>query len=539
MMAEDSSEDFLENYDDNRFPQDFLQQYEPMECFSHNEMGETLLVKERQTGTYYAAKCYTEKSLLSHISESELLRKLHHHGLPAYVSEHHNENMLCVVRTFIPGRSLDEFVREKRFTKQQSIDIAVQLCDILSYLHGQTPPIIHRDIKPQNIIMDDHGRITLIDFGISRTYNETAQEDTLCFGTRYFAAPEQYGFSQTDCRSDIFSVGILLCWLLTGSMEVKHALGEIVDRRLMKIIRKSTAFDPKDRYSTISKLKDELTGRKIRRRMFSSLGAILCLVIAAVHFLDPFSFFRRYPADVVFQEPLIEEAVRLELDKKEGEAISEQDLLSIQDLYIWGNKAATDADAFHELMDDFVNNEGNITRGSITTLDDLKEMKNLQSISLVYQNITDLSPLSDLVFLEYIDLHHNPIEDVSPLSQIPSLRSLALFDTNVHDLRVLCSCTKLTSLDVGDTPITSLTALDGLTSLRNLMIRKAPLQSLEHIVEILPNLENIYLSEIPLQNLSSLLLLPKLQLVEVDESMRSTVEAIEDQAQFVIVYQQK
>ena len=116
----------------------------------------------------------------------------------------------------------------------------------------------------------------------------------------------------------------------------------------------------------------------------------------------------------VSRSALIEEAVRLELDKKEGEAVSKQELLSIQDIYIWGDKVAADADAFHELMDDFVNNEGNITRGSITTLDDLQEMKNLQSISLVYQNITDLSPLSELVFLEDIDLHHNPIEDCFP-----------------------------------------------------------------------------------------------------------------------------
>ncbi|MGV8027002.1 MAG: protein kinase [Anaerolineaceae bacterium] len=537
-MAEDFSEDFLENYDDNRFPQDFLQQYEPMECFSHNEMGETLLVKERQTGTYYAAKCYTEKSLISHISESELLRRLHHHGLPAYISEHHNENMLCVVRTYIQGRPLNELAREKRFTKQQAIDIVVQLCDILFYLHGQSPPIIHRDIKPQNIIMDDNEKITLIDFGISRTYNETAQEDTLCFGTRYFAAPEQYGFSQTDCRSDIFSVGILLCWLLTGSMDVKQAFGEITDRKLMKAVRKCTAFDPKDRYSTISQLKDELIGRRIRRRLLLSLCAILCLVIAAVHFLDPFSFFKRNPADAVFQESLIEEAVRLELGKKEGEAISEQELLAVKNLYIWGDKVAADADAFNELMNDFVNNEGNITRGSITTLNDLQELKNLQSISLVYQNITDLSPLSNLVFLEYIDLHHNPIEDVSPLSQIPSLRSLTLFDTNVRDLSALRSCTKLTSLDVGDTQITSLTALNGLASLRNLMLRKAPLQSLDHI-DTFTMLERLYLSETMVHDLTPLLALPNLQLVEVDQNMQEAANAVINQALFEIIFQEK
>ncbi len=72
------------------------------------------------------------------------------------------------------------------------------MCDILNYLHSQNPPIIHRDIKPQNVIVDERGRVTLIDFGISRMYDAGARADTLCFGTRHYAAPEQYGFAQTD-----------------------------------------------------------------------------------------------------------------------------------------------------------------------------------------------------------------------------------------------------------------------------------------------------------------------------------------------------
>jgi len=536
-MLDDPNEDFLESYDENRFPRDFLKQYEPMECFSHNEMGETLLVKERQTGEYYAAKCYTEKSLLSHTTESELLRKLHHQGLPAYISEHHNENMLCVVRTFIQGRSLDELARERRFNQQQAMDISVQLCTILTYLHEQTPAIIHRDIKPQNIIMDEQGKITLIDFGISRTYSESERQDTFCFGTRYYAAPEQYGFSQTDCRSDIFSVGILLCWLLTGHVDIKQGLGEISDRRLARIIQKCTAFDPKDRFKNASQLKDALTGRRIRQRFLTSLGVTICLLVAAAHFLNPFSPRNLVPKGVVFQEPLIEEAVRTELGKEEGETISEQELLSITDLYMWGDQVAVDADAFNELMNDFVNNGGDIARGNISRLDDLTLLKNLKSVSLAYQNITDLSPLSELTFLEVVDFRHNPIEDVAPLKYLSSLKSLVLFDTNVHDLSALNSCVKLTTLDVGGTPITSLTALNGLASLQNLMIRKTPLRSLEH-VENFPMLERIYLSETPVNNLTPLLSLPSLQMVEIDQDMQEAADEIKSQAHFAIIFQE-
>jgi len=184
-MTDAIVEDFLASFDDSRFPAAFLMRYELMECLSNHALGETLLVKDRQTGEHYIAKCYLEDSLPSHTSESDLLRKLDHDGLPAYIAEYQNDRTLCVVREFARGKSLDRLAREAPLTLRQCVDIAVQLCSILTYLHGQTPPIIHRDIKPQNIIVDDAGGVTLIDFGISRRYDETSAADTLCFGTLY------------------------------------------------------------------------------------------------------------------------------------------------------------------------------------------------------------------------------------------------------------------------------------------------------------------------------------------------------------------
>ncbi len=536
-MEEDLSENFLETYDEGWYPPDFLQRYEPLECFSHTEMGETLLVKEKQTGEFFAAKCYMEHSLHSHTTESDLLRKLHHPHLPVYISEHSNGNMLCVVRTFIKGKPLDEIARERHFSERQALDIAVQLCDILTYLHAQIPSIIHRDIKPQNIIMDDSGKITLIDFGISRTYDESAQEDTLFLGTRHFAAPEQYGFSQTDRRSDIFSMGILLCWLCTGKVDVKQAVKNISNRRLVKAIMKCTAFDPCDRFSNAALLKNTLTGRTVRLRYIGSLCAFLAVVLGCLVFVRPSQLWETYWNKVSFQEPLIEEAVRFMLKKNENEEVLKEEMESIEELFIFGSKAAPNGETFNEYAEEFVDKGGSISRGTISTLDDLVQMKNLRNISLVYQNITDLSPLSQLVFLEYIDLRHNPLEDVTPLAQILSLEAVSLFGTNVNDLTALSSCPALTVLDVGDTPITSLTALDGLDSLQVLAMRKAPLRSLEHVAS-LPLLERLYLSGTSVHDLSPLLELPFLQLVEVDESMRFCVDALEGTQAFEIIYQQ-
>lgn len=535
-MTEAFIANFLTEFDDSRFPDTFLQRYEAMECLSQSALCETLLVKDRPSGELFVAKCYSDQTLFSHPVENELLKKLDHEGLPRFVGEFENPGMRCVVRTFARGMTLEEFVEENRLTPQQAIDITVQLCDILIYLHGQTPPIIHRDIKPQNVVIDDQGKVTLIDFGISRAYKEDLKEDTLCFGTRYFAAPEQYGFSQTDCRTDIFSLGVLLCWLLTGSVDVQQASRTIPNARLAGVIAKCTAFAPKDRFQSAAQVKDALTGSALRRKGLIFFCAFLLLVMAVVYGGKSVSV----PAlgsvgGLTFKEPLIEEAVRMSLGKGAADEITEQDLLSVTDLFVFGDKPAKDEKAFNVSADHFVKNDGTVMRGSIQSLDDLTRLRNLRRISLVYQNITDLTPLAQLPYLEWVELHHNPIEDVSPLSQVPSLVNLGLFDTQVSDLTALSSCPRLSVVDVGFTHVTSTAAFDGLDALQKIAIRKAPLQSLAHI-ETHPMLEEIYLSETLLLDLSPLLQLPRLRVVEVSENMRSAAEMVEEQAPFEIVF---
>lgn len=535
---------FLTSYDDSRFPQDFLQQYELMECFSHHELGETLLVKDRKTGTHYVAKCYAAETFPPHTTGSDLLKQLQHKGLPAFIGEYQNKSMRCIVREFIPGKPLDQLVRERPLAWQQSIALMAQLCEILIYLHRQTPPIIHRDIKPQNIIVDDQGQITLIDFGISRAYNEGAQEDTCCLGTQNYAAPEQYGFAQTDHRSDIYSLGVLLCWLLTGREEVHYAVKTIPNRWLATIVQKCTAFAPKERYQNAAQVRDALNGVRdplngrtaLRHQLYRLLVALVILG-AAFFFANSLRVQMQEPAGVTFKEPLIEQAVRLALKKDADDTISEQDLLSITELSIFGDKAAADEKTFSAYNKSFVNGDGTVHRGSIRVLDDLTKLKNLRRVSIGYQNIVDLTPLAELASLESVDVRHNPIHDVTPLSRLPWLSTLVIFDTPVSDLTALQSCSHLSMLDAGNTQIRSLAALEGLSALRTLVMRKASLTSLEGINRFLL-LEQIYLSDTQLQDLSPLLDLPELQLVEVDESMRNAAEAIAGKAQFTITYQQ-
>ncbi len=528
-MSSDLAEKFLAVFDDSQDPADFLQRYELMECLAHNSQGETLLVRDQRTDEQYVAKCYADRSLLPRTSESSLLRSFRHDGLPAFVGEYQNDSMLCVVRGYVAGTPLDRLACQSALSARQSADIVGQLCDILTYLHSQNPPIIHRDIKPQNIIVDAQGRITLIDFGISRTYDESARADTICFGTRFYAAPEQYGYSQSDPRSDIFSAGVLLAWLLTGLVDLEQAKKAIADRHLLGVVEKCTAFDPKDRYRNAAQLKEALAGSKHRRRR-TGLAALAGLLLIGAALL-----FQRSTTGVHFREPVIEQAVRLSLGLDENAELTEADLLAVNELFILGNRAAPDSAAFNELVDEFAQG-GNMPRGEMESLQDLTRLENLRNVSLAYQSFSDLSPLAKLPYLEVVDLRNNPqVADVSVLAGSPTLTSLTIFDTTVADLSMLSSCPRLTLVDIGASSITSMQALEGLDTLQTLVARKTPLSSLAGIGAH-SMLQELYLSETPLTDLSPLLELPRLQKVGVSEDMRSYAEAIADQAGFEIVY---
>jgi len=535
-MAETFIETFLAGFDDSQYPKAFLQKYEMMECLSNNEVGETFLIREKDSGEYFISKCYFKCWPDFHATQWEVFKNIHHDGLPAFIGDYENEKVFISVRSHVPGRSLDEAVTAFPMDRGRVVSIARQICEILIYLHRQAPPIIHRDIKPQNIIVDDRGKVTLIDFGISRVYDSTSRVDTICLGTRDFAAPEQYGFSQTDCRTDIFSLGVLLTWLLTGELELAEARKKLPQNRLGRIIRKCTAFDPEDRYQNAQQVLDALSGRMMRRRaVFVCLASVLTF-LGALAFQKFPAFSTQNTEGIVFQEPQIEEAARLILQKDPAEQLTEEDLLTIDTLLIFGNEVALDDDSFDAYVNSFANNEGTVQRGSISLLDDLAHFKNLRRLSLAYQSIEDISPLSQLKYLELVDLRNSPVNDISPLSNMTSLSSLVLFDTNVTDLTSLNDCYHLRLLDIGYTPIDSLAALEGLDELEILLIRKGSLHSLEGI-ESFPMLEEIYLSENAIMEFSPLLALPRLQLVELSEDMRPYIEQIEDKATFTIIYQ--
>jgi serine/threonine protein kinase len=151
--------------------------------------------------------------------EIALLSRLRHPNLPRIRDHFADRDHWYLVMDFIEGETLETILQKSpqgSLPYKRVLDLGITLSDVLAYLHTQHPPIIFRDLKPGNIILTPTGRLFLIDFGIARRYQTGQLKDTIAFGSPGYAAPEQYGKSQTTERSDIYALGATLQTLLTG-----------------------------------------------------------------------------------------------------------------------------------------------------------------------------------------------------------------------------------------------------------------------------------------------------------------------------------
>lgn len=209
------------------------------------------LVKHIETGVLYVKKTLS-------VYDADLYKTLKDSKLDGIPEIHHiieTNNELIIIEEYINGRTLQQ---ELEANGPFDIDIAVHiiktLCSILNNLHSLKKPIIHRDIKPSNIIMSDRGEITLIDFNVSRKYDVKKSQDTMFMGTADYAAPEQYGFGQSDARTDIYALGQLLNVLLTGFLPKE----QLYTGKAEKIISRCINLDPERRYRSTMQLSHAL-----------------------------------------------------------------------------------------------------------------------------------------------------------------------------------------------------------------------------------------------------------------------------------------
>jgi len=246
--------------------------YEILKMIGKGGMSRVYLAMDKRLNKQWAVKEIEKNArdknneivVQSAIAEANMIKKLDHPALPRIVDILEYDKVIYVVMDYIEGEPLSKEVDEHGAQPQDIvIEWAKQLCDVLDYLHTHNPPIIYRDMKPGNVMLKPDGNLKVIDFGIAREYKQQNLADTVCLGTKGYAAPEQFGGKgQTDARTDIYCLGATLYHLITGHnpceppyemYPIRH-WNPALSGGLERIIQKCTQLNPNDRYQTCAEL---------------------------------------------------------------------------------------------------------------------------------------------------------------------------------------------------------------------------------------------------------------------------------------------
>lgn len=197
------------------------------------------------------------------LREALLLARLRHPAIPLLYDYFLENGQWYLVMEYVPGSTLSFYIREHApLPPLEAVNYALQICDVLDYLHKQNPPVVFRDLKPANIILHPDGRLMIVDFGIARYFKEGQFNDTTDFGSPGYASPEQYeGIGQTDARSDLFSLGVILHEMLSGQrptrrdismeqLESLHKLNPGISPALSGLVMVATRTEPMYRFQS-------------------------------------------------------------------------------------------------------------------------------------------------------------------------------------------------------------------------------------------------------------------------------------------------
>jgi serine/threonine protein kinase len=203
--------------------------------------------------------------------EAALLSSLQHPNLPRIYDAFSEFGRSYLVMEYIEGKTLLQMQKVsggRPLPVSQVLDYAIQLCDVLTYLHSQNPPIIFRDLKPANVMVKDNGHVMLIDFGIARFFKEGQAQDTVFLGSPGYAPPEQHGTSQTNPRSDLYALGATLHCCLTGrdpfhakdrfAFPPVHQLNPLVPIELDQLIQRMVSMDERQRPNSAQEVRQAL-----------------------------------------------------------------------------------------------------------------------------------------------------------------------------------------------------------------------------------------------------------------------------------------
>lgn len=467
-------------------PENLESAYELTELICERPGMWTLLVQRKSDGKRCVAKLFRGVRRKIGQREADILRRLDHPDIPKLVAYLEDAETSVVIREYVEGKPLDRYIAERVMSEPVIIEIGMKICRVLEYLHGLPDPVIHRDIKPQNIIVDEKGDVKLIDFGISRIRNEENPVDTVFAGTVAYAPPEQYGFRQTDQRTDIYSLGMVLQYMLTGSVDTASDKHGTEGSLLGEIIAKCTSFAPEKRFRSTRELYKSLARlnrRPTPRALIAGLLAVCLLFGSVLGGLAGIGYERGRAASAApgpsgQAMPVTPLSAMLGLND-----MTEEELLAVTGIYIYGDTVfdtlytknaadpsgeTTEVNSYitgHPYVIDFASGPIEISDGYINDISCLRSLKNLKQLVIARNEIWDLSPLENLTQLEFLDLSCNPITDISSLRSLTSLRQLYVSSCEISDLSPVYGLSSLEVLHASDN---SLSGIDGVNALRNL-----------------------------------------------------------------------
>ena len=468
-------------------PEDMQEHWTVYECLKESEDSSTFLVKETATGILCVLKWGRNRQTEFLRNEMEILEKLADRklsGIPKAYRIFEENGEVYLVREYIEGMSLAQMVLQKGGISEAEIcRISRKICQTAEQFQNPDEPMIHRDIKPENIVVTPGSEVVFIDFGTMRSYKKDGSRDTFVVGTRGTAAPEQYGYTQTDQRTDVYAIGQTMLYMVSESYEMNQLSECAVSRRMKKIIEKACSFEPDKRYGDAAQLRRavEKCQANNRKKVYKKAGAVFGL-IAAGYILAIFSpdgtvienkrietaeqsvAEEQIQAEITFREELIEEAVRKELGLSKTDKITASMLENVRKLRIVGKEILDDEDTFwgegHHV--DGKDSSFGSVRGNITDLSDLAQMVNLEELALCNQKIEDISGLKELP-LKKLYLSKNMITDFSVLLNLIDMDTLCIMENPAENLSVIGECTGILRLNIQGMNLTDIDFLKNLS----------------------------------------------------------------------------
>lgn len=228
----------------DNFIQSLKTDYSFIKLLSDKNGGVAIVAKHKIYG-----KKMVVHSFKTPVAVYDMLKEIDFENLPAVFDTYYFSDGQIVLEEYIDGITVSDVLESGKYTYKGAAKVICGICDALSVIHSCG--YVHRDIKPENVMITNDGTVKLIDFNASRKYDFNKSRDTVALGTIGYASPEQLGLSQSDSKTDIYAVGVLLNVMLTG----EHPSKKLARGRAGRIVLKCTQIDPQKRYKSAEELK--------------------------------------------------------------------------------------------------------------------------------------------------------------------------------------------------------------------------------------------------------------------------------------------